>query len=96
MGRLTTLKREVNRLPERIAKPPQQRIERIRGRRLQQIRLEHWLETPFCAECGIGVGYPEGFELDHKQPLFKGGGDTKENRQVLCHDCHGEKTVSER
>ena len=31
-------------------------------------------------------------EVDHIQPLFKGGADAWENMQSLCHDHHAIKT----
>ena len=57
---------------------------RITGRRLQARRLAVWSRDPHCAECGRVVAYPQGFELDHKVPLFMGGDDTEDNCQVLC------------
>lgn len=35
-------------------------------------------------------------ELDHIIPLHKGGTDTDDNRQGLCHECHTEKSKNER
>lgn len=35
-------------------------------------------------------------QIDHIQPLFMGGNNERCNLQGLCHDCHGEKTSSER
>ncbi len=53
------------------------------------------------------VNFPEGFELDHKVPLFMGGEDVEANCQVLCvrfemiegqrikKGCHASKTSTE-
>lgn len=67
---------------------------RIRGRKLQARRLRLWSKDPRCARCGTLTDYPDGFELDHKVPLFKGGADVDENCQVLCNRnlCHEVKT----
>lgn len=35
-------------------------------------------------------------ELDHIKPLHLGGSNDYGNLQLLCVDCHGEKTVAER
>jgi len=58
-----------------------------------------------CHICGThlsnitpaGVEYPvhQG-EVDHITPLFQGGKDVWENLQLLCTDCHREKSVTER
>ncbi|MBG4255942.1 HNH endonuclease [Pseudomonas aeruginosa] len=68
---------------------------RIAGRKLQNRRLRVWSRNPCCAMCGKLCGFPGGFELDHKVPLFKGGEDSEENCQVLCSGpdgCHAKKT----
>lgn len=39
---------------------------------------------------------PPTYEIDHRQPLFKGGADDKNNMQALCRDCHGTKSMQER
>lgn len=80
---------------------------RITGRRLQARRLAVWRQDPTCATCGRVVNFPDGFELDHKTPLFMGGEDVEANCQVLCvrfelvdgqrikKGCHASKTVFE-
>ncbi len=65
---------------------------RLRGRKLQARRLKMWTKSPCCAKCKRLTNYPDGFELDHKVALFKGGEDKEENLQVLCHACHDTKT----
>ena len=57
---------------------------RLRGRKLQAARLRIWSNDPHCARCRKLVAYPSGFELDHKQALFKEGGNDDDNMQVLC------------
>lgn len=77
---------------------------RMTGRKLQDRRLKIWTENPHCAACGTLTNYPDGFELDHKVRLDRGGQDTEDNCQVLCswiddegnkHGCHAEKTARE-
>jgi 5-methylcytosine-specific restriction protein A len=59
-----------------------------------------WCNTPTCAMCGRLTEWPNGFELDHKIRLDKGGSDTEANCQVLCVyyelgtklGCHATKT----
>ena len=70
---------------------------RMRGRKLQERRLRVWKDNPCCARCGVLTNYPDGFQLDHKVPLFKGGPDTDANCQVLClrNGCHEEKTAQD-
>jgi hypothetical protein len=37
-----------------------------------------------------------GFEVDHIIPVRRGGGDNPKNLQLLCHDCHVEKSMEDR
>ncbi len=71
-----------------------QEPKRITGRALQTRRLSVWRVNPHCAMCGRLVAWPHGFELDHIEPLHKGGEDTEDNCQVLCapNGCHDIKT----
>lgn len=41
-----------------------------------------------CEKCGSKTK----LELDHINPLFKGGGDISKNIQLLCRNCHIEKS----
>lgn len=79
--------------------------ERMAGRKLQDRRLRLWSHDPRCANCGRVTQFPDGFELDHKVPLFLGGQDTDENCQIMCiwydeagnkRGCHVEKSSEER
>ena len=47
-----------------------------------------------CAHC-IKLLTP-GYEIDHINPLFKGGTNDESNLQALCRNCHGIKTILER
>lgn len=38
----------------------------------------------FCVACGPGLQPPEPLEIDHKQPLSKGGDNHHLNLQLLC------------
>ena len=48
-----------------------------------------------CRRCGsvLPAGY---LEVDHIKPLAQGGRDEDRNLQVLCKDCHREKSAGER
>ena len=65
---------------------------RLRGREWEDLRREvldaaNWR----CARCGA-----YGNEVDHVIPLHKGGAPRdRDNLQVLCGECHGEKTRGE-
>ena len=73
----------------------------ISGSQLQKIRMEMWVENPYCCECGKLTSFPSGFEVDHIYPIADGGRDTPENRQILCTSegnvkgCHHIKSVQE-
>lgn len=84
MAGLKTIKSPLKMAGSRIAKMQIVADRRITGRRLQARRLSVWQRDPNCAACGRLVAYPQGFELDHKVPLFMGGEDVEENCQVLC------------
>lgn len=75
-----------------VSQAHRSRERRTTGRQLQDRRLRLWKESPHCKVCERFVLYPDGFEVDHIQPLFKGGEDVESNCQVLCHECHEKKT----
>lgn len=54
-------------------------------------------DYPVCAECGRNCEQQPvcGWEADHRQPLEDGGEHELENLQLLCDDCHHEKTARE-
>ncbi len=43
-----------------------------------------------CMYCGCGLP-ADGFEVDHKVPVSRGGGDERENLQLLCPACSRRK-----
>lgn len=101
MAKLTTLKPRIATLDTRRVKPLVVADRRIVGTTLQNRRFKAWKANPHCAACGEFVQYPDGFELDHIVPLYKGGPDEAENCQILCkyvdtdgvkHGCHADKT----
>ena len=47
-----------------------------------------------CNMCGNILD--ASYEIDHKQPLYKGGGNDINNLQALCRNCHGNKTMVDR
>ncbi|MGP5283164.1 HNH endonuclease [Pseudomonas helleri] len=107
MARLKMLKSPLKMATTQITKAHVVADRRITGRRLQARRLSVWKRDPTCAVCGRLVAYPQGFELDHKVPLFMGGEDLEANCQVLCvrfemiegqrikRGCHASKTSAE-
>ncbi|MFE7336709.1 HNH endonuclease [Streptomyces fimicarius] len=44
-----------------------------------------------CARCG-SLALAGSVDVDHVQPLARGGQDTDQNVQPLCRDCHRVKT----
>ena len=47
-----------------------------------------------CATCKATLSHV--FEVDHIKPLFLGGGNTGDNLQALCRECHGKKTADDK
>jgi 5-methylcytosine-specific restriction protein A len=45
-----------------------------------------------CASCKERKDH---LELDHKIPLWNGGTNDDDNLQILCYECHKEKTRAE-
>jgi 5-methylcytosine-specific restriction protein A len=71
------------------------RIERIRGRELQEIRHGHFRNDPLCARCKEAGRVRLATELDHIVALMNGGEDVPSNRQGLCKPCHDLKTIED-
>ena len=70
-------------------------VERIRGHELQRIRERVLIRDEFtCQRCKNSY-IDEFLEVDHIYPLHLGGSENDENRQVICKDCHLEKTLQE-
>ena len=47
-----------------------------------------------CAICKQNL--PSSYEVDHINPLWRGGEDILSNLQALCPNCHADKTLKER
>ena len=47
-----------------------------------------------CNFCGDPLEHA--CQVDHVQPLFKGGSNDRNNLQILCANCHAAKTLEER
>lgn len=67
---------------------------RIRGQKLQKLRLELWEKDPHCQMCRRLLA-PRDMVRDHIVNLADRGADTQENSQILCKPCHREKTTRE-
>lgn len=70
--------------------------QRIRGRKLQQLRAAWFSQHPLCVKCEERNLVTLAVELDHRIPLHQGGTDEPSNWQGLCKPCHIEKSVTER
>jgi purine-cytosine permease-like protein len=46
-----------------------------------------------CKICHQLLDYT--YEIDHIQPIFKGGTNNINNLQALCRNCHGKKTLDD-
>lgn len=64
-------------------------------RRERQRRMVHRLGNGFCAICGLYADYHTNYHCDHVVPLQFGGKNNVENMQILCIQCHKEKTSRE-
>jgi 5-methylcytosine-specific restriction protein A len=67
---------------------------RIRGRKLQALRLALWAKEPQCRACQR-VLLPSQMVRDHIIPLCDGGHDVEENTQPLCQVCSDTKSAEE-
>jgi 5-methylcytosine-specific restriction protein A len=68
-------------------------IERIRGRRLQTIRVRHLSANPLCVMCERKGLVRLATQLDHIVALTNGGTNDDDNYQGLCEPCHIDKTA---
>jgi 5-methylcytosine-specific restriction protein A len=68
---------------------------RVRGRKLQEIRRRWFEHSPLCVKCEANGIVRLATELDHIKPLFKQGADDDTNRQGLCGPCHEAKTAQD-
>lgn len=89
MAKLTTLK---STLPRLATKLQPQRAERLTGRPLQRIRMAQFRNNPLCVRCQERGIVTLASQSDHIIALCNGGAESPDNRQLLCDDCHEEKT----
>ena len=68
---------------------------RVRGRKLQQLRLQLFRRQPWCVLCLEQKVYTTPTIRDHIVPLAEGGRDDTTNEQALCGDCSDRKTQRE-
>ncbi len=77
------------------------RMERwLRGRCTvrRMLRLELYLQDPFCAYCRRPLACPDAGVLDHATPRSQGGSDQPSNAMLSCRQCDrakGNRTISE-
>lgn len=67
-------------------------VTRDRGRKWRRRRERQLRLHPLCARCMANGFVTAATQVDHVQPLFKGGTDADDNLQSLCDPCHDEKT----
>jgi 5-methylcytosine-specific restriction enzyme A len=60
------------------------------GRRWQRMRIMVLNREPLCRIC-----LAPATDVDHILPRKRGGLDSFENLQALCHSCHSQKTARE-
>jgi len=61
---------------------------RTRGRKWMRLRQQVLIEEPVCRICGRKPST----QVDHINPVSKGGTDERDNLQGVCEECHEEKT----
>lgn len=69
------------------------KVQRIRGRKLQEIRKAHLANCPYCVKCAEKGIYVFATQVDHIIALDNGGEEIESNRQGLCDKCHKQKTI---
>lgn len=68
---------------------------RIRGRKLQQLRDQLFSKQPLCVLCEKQGKVSIATIRDHILNLADGGTDTEDNVQPLCQECSDRKTAAE-
>lgn len=70
---------------------------RIRGRKLQQLRMQLFKAHPLCVLCEAEGRVTLAVCRDHTRSLSEGGVDTASNEgcQALCQACHDRKSAAE-
>lgn len=71
------------------------RHQRGYGRAHEVMRERLMREVVLCEECARQGRTRAGSIADHIAPKSKGGTDERSNYQLLCVDCHDEKTLAE-
>lgn len=66
--------------------------QRIRGRKLQEMRALVLRLHPLCVHCELRGIVRAATRVDHIVALVNGGEDTIDNMQGLCVECHDAKT----
>jgi 5-methylcytosine-specific restriction protein A len=70
--------------------------QRTRGSAWVKLRRETMADdSGLCRACAAAGRVRAGEEVDHIVPLHLGGTDDRANRQLLCRECHGEKSAQE-
>jgi 5-methylcytosine-specific restriction protein A len=72
-----------------------QPVQRIRGRKLQQMRQRLFQQQPLCVLCLQHGRHALATIRDHIIPLAEGGLDLESNTQPLCQACSDAKTQRE-
>ena len=62
-------------------------------RKLREVVLAR--DEGFCVECRARGLFVAGNHVDHIKPKAEGGGDELTNLQLLCADCHTDKSQAE-
>jgi 5-methylcytosine-specific restriction endonuclease McrA len=77
--------------------PPRGQYGRLAGGNSRKLRAMFLRRHPLCADpFEMHGGRPVvATEVDHIQPLSRGGGHEWENLQALCKSCHSKKTARE-
>ena len=73
----------------------QQRPTAPRPSRWRAIRNAHIAAEPLCRSCAKRGLVVAATEVDHIEPLHKGGATDSDNLQSLCTRCHADKTQAE-
>ena len=69
---------------------------RIRGRRWMEIKTDALVASDgWCVMCLAEGRETVAVEVDHRDPLWRGGSNDPGNLQGLCKDHHDEKTARE-
>jgi 5-methylcytosine-specific restriction protein A len=71
-------------------------LRKVSGHKWQKVRKRIIArERGLCQECKRKGIVSMGTEVDHIKALQHGGTDDDDNLQLLCHDCHADKTAAE-